>query len=198
MEGAVTVSRYPLAWPAGWPRTKHRKRAPFQVTFDKALADLETEVERIRGRLPILSTNLPLRLDGSLVRNQGEPADPGVAVYFELQSGGASKQKVFACDTFGTVKDNVRAIGQTLEALRRIERYGASSMMERALEAFTALPAPLDPWQILGIPSNANAFQIEGAFRELAKLHHPDLGGSDAKMAELNRARELALEALKK
>jgi hypothetical protein len=103
---------------------------------------------------------------------------------------------VFACDTFSTVKDNIRAIGLTIAALRSIDRYGASDMMERALQAFEALPAPLDPWQVLAIPRDARREDIEGAYKRLALKHHPDHGGSTAKMAELNRARELALEAL--
>jgi hypothetical protein len=189
LEAAMTVSRYPLAWPAGWPRRGSRIASSFKVSFDKALAQTQAEIERLDGCYPVLSTNYPLRLDGTLVR-QREPADPGAAIYFSLKD----KQRVFACNTFLTVGDNIRAIGLTIEAFRRIERYGASTMMERALEAFTALPAPLDPWQILGIPAGSPVDKVEAAFRALAKQHHPDLGGSAAKMAELNRARELALK----
>ena len=38
---------------------------------------------------------------------------------------------------------------------------------------------------------------VEKAYRRLASLRHPDKGGSDAAMAELNRARDEALEAIK-
>lgn len=193
----MTVSRYPLAWPAGWPRKYtsgwSARTASFKVTFDKAIHDLDAEIERLGGRYPILSTNLEVRLDGTLKR--GEPIDRGVACYFDLKG----KQKVFACDAFSTVKDNVRAIGLTIAAVRSIERYGASDMLERALSAFEALPAPLDPYQILMLPRDARREDIEGAFKRLALKHHPDKeGGSNAKMAELNRARDLALEALRK
>jgi DnaJ-class molecular chaperone len=71
-------------------------------------------------------------------------------------------------------------------------------MLERALSAFEALPAPLDPWQILGLRSDACEAAIKAAHLALTKQHHPDVGGSTAKMAELNRARDLALEALRK
>lgn len=184
--------RYPLAWPEGWPRTKPaggRRGGNFKVTFDKALRELENEIRAMGGRYPLLSTNIELRLDGQMRRDRTEPADRGVAVYFDLKG----KQKVFACDVFMTVKDNIRSIGLTIAALRAIERYGASDMMERALAAFEALPPPLDPWQILGLPRDAGRERIEEAFKRLALLHHPDRGGSTAKMAELNRAREEAL-----
>lgn len=38
---------------------------------------------------------------------------------------------------------------------------------------------------------------VEKAYRRLAAVRHPDKGGSDAAMAELNRARDEALEAIK-
>jgi hypothetical protein len=81
---SASVSRYPLAWPVGWPRkNKHgwsARVASFKVTFEKALAELDDEIERLGARYPILSTNLEVRLDGTLRRNR-EPEDRGVAVY---------------------------------------------------------------------------------------------------------------------
>jgi DnaJ-like protein len=190
----MTVSRYPLAWPAGWARKYSRKSDAFKITFEKAVSSLSDEIDRLGGKYPVLSTNLEIRLDGSFKRNAGEPSDPGVAVYFSIKD----KQRVFACDTYVSVRANIRAISLTIEALRSIARYGASDMMERALSAFEALPAPLDPWQVLMLPRDARREDIEGAFKRLALKHHPDVGGSTAKMAELNRARDLALEALRK
>ena len=186
----MSVSRYPLAWPQGWPRSKHRRTSAFKVTFDKALRDLGFEIERLGGRYPVLSTNLELRVDGSPRRDRGEPADPGVAVYFELKG----KQQVFACDTFRTVGDNVRAIGLTIDAFRAIGRYGASAMLERALSAFEALPAP-KCWEILGVRPGASAEEINRAFRAKAVAAHPDSGGSHEVMAALNQARDDALRS---
>lgn len=156
------------------------------------MRDLAMEIERLGGKYPVLSTNYEVRLDGSLKRDR-EPSDPGVAVYFEMKG----RQKVFACDTYRAAKGNIRAIGLTMEALRSIERYGASDMLERALSAFDMLPAPPDPYDILMLPRDASREEIEGAFRRLALKHHPDHGGTTDKMAELNRARNLALQALK-
>ncbi len=186
----VSVTRYPLAWPEGWPRAKSRKSAAFKVDFDKAVRELGYEIERLGGRYPVLSTNLETRLDGTLKRGQYEPRDPGVAVYFELKG----TQKVFACDTFHAVKDNIRAIGKTIEALRAIERFGASSLLERTLTAFEALPAPKTCWEILGLQPGANAGMIQAAYVAKAKQAHPDAGGSNAAMAELNAARDRALK----
>jgi hypothetical protein len=54
----------------------------------------------------------------------------------------ADHEYVLACDLFTEVRLNMHAIGLTVEAMRQIERCGASSMLERAFRGFmAALPA---------------------------------------------------------
>lgn len=190
-EAINMTTRYPLAWPAGWPRTKSPKEGRFEVSFDKAVQELGWEVERMGGSYAVLSTNLELRLDGKTPRQgKSDPSDRGVAVYFMLNG----KQKVFACDTYTTVRDNIRAIGLTIQALRSVDRYGASGMLERALRAFDALPPPKSCWDVLGIQATRDASQIEAAFRASAKTRHPDAGGSAVAFTELVQARDRALK----
>jgi len=51
-------------------------------------------------------------------------------------------QYVLACDLFNEVRLNMHAIALTIQAMRQIERCGASSMLERAFRGFmAALPA---------------------------------------------------------
>src|SRR6266568_4475504 len=50
----------------------------------------------------------------------------------------------------------------------------------------------------LGLRAGASEEEIEARFRELAKADHPDTGGSDSAMAELNEAREIALRAARR
>jgi hypothetical protein len=189
-EGA---SAYPLSWPEGWPRTKVRQQSRFDVSFDKARQQLQWEVERMAGRYPLLSTNLPLRMDGHPYSERTQVDDPGVALYFERYG----RQMVFACDRWTLIRDNVRAIHKTIEALRGIERWGASDMMERALHAFIALPPPLQWWQILGLPRATTAEDVLAKHRDLAMRWHPDReGGSAVRMAEVNAARDAALKEL--
>lgn len=196
-----SVTAFPLHWPEGRPRTKYRGPSRFDVTFAKAVQELEWELERLGARHPVLSTNCELRLDGRPRANQ-EPADPGVAVYFERKG----RQMVFACDKYDRVKDNIRAVGKTIEALRGIERWGTGDMMERAFTGFEQLPGPdavsKRHWrQVFGIARGETArpitrLTIEAMYRALARERHPDHGGSDALMAELNRAREEAMEEI--
>lgn len=186
---------YPLAWPDGWARTKRPERSRFNVSFDKARQELEWEIQRMGGRYVVISTNVPLRRDGRPYASQGhrpDHGDAGVAVYFERDG----KQMVFACDRWDYVQDNMRAIQKTIDAMRGIERWGASDMMERAFSAFQALPPPKHWRDILAMPKDMPATRenIVSAYRMLAAVRHPDRGGSTEAMAELNAARDAALK----
>jgi DnaJ-class molecular chaperone len=90
----------------------------------------------------------------------------------------------------------MRAIQKTIEAVRGIDRWGASDMVERAFAAFEALPPPSEPdawWAVLNVARSASAAEIEAAFKREAKRHHPDHGGDPAMMQKINRARQEGL-----
>src|SRR3954466_11169762 len=52
-----------------------------------------------------------------------------------------------------------------------------------------------DPYEVLGVQQGASAAAIKGAYRKLAKKHHPDANKNDpkspARFAEVNSANEL-------
>ena len=50
-----------------------------------------------------------------------------------------------------------------------------------------------NPFQVLGISHTSSAEQIRSAWKVLARVHHPDVGGDVATMQLLNRALEGAL-----
>jgi curved DNA-binding protein CbpA len=58
----------------------------------------------------------------------------------------------------------------------------------------TTLPAPEQPFTILGVGANAGREEIEEAYRKLAMQHHPDRGGDAREMARVNAARDEMLE----
>lgn len=184
---------YPLQWPLGWKRTPWRRQSRFKGTFVKVRSELLAEIKRLGGSYPVLSTNIPLRRDGLPYAGHAEPADPGVAVYF-VRNG---KSMVFACDKWKRVQDNMRAIQKTINAIRGMEAWGASEMMERTINAFEQLAAPGRPpscWDVLGIRPGASADDIKRAHRKESMRRHPDKGGSHAAMTALNAARDEALQ----
>lgn len=210
----MSIPAYPLQWPEGWPRSRGRKQAQFgktetkyndhgswkskaDLTMADAMKRVKYELERLGVNVEddsIVSTNLRLNLAGLPRGDQGEPSDPGVAVYFQKKNG---PMRVIAIDAYHRVRDNLAAIAATLEAMRAIQRHGGAQILERAFTGFDALPAPKKWWDILEVRQDASLEIIETNFRRLARDRHPDTGGSNAAMAELNEARAAALEARK-
>ena len=52
-----------------------------------------------------------------------------------------------------------------------------------------------DPYQVLGLASSASAAEIKAAYRALVKQHHPDAGGDEHRILELNAAWEVLGDA---
>lgn len=187
------IEACPLTWPEGWPRLPDHKRASsrYEVTFLKARDHLVRQIELAGGRDIVVSTNVPLRRDGLPLANMSEPKDPGVAAYWTDRK---KKPRVVACDHWRKVRDNLRAVGLTVEALRSIERAGATELLERAYSGFAALPPPADHWRILGLERGASRSTITQRYHELASINHPDKGGSNGQMARVNDAYRRAIE----
>lgn len=200
----MAAESYPLKWPDGWPRTDawRRRSARYKVSIESAVKELHATLG-LMGASPgsiVISSNVPPRNALGTPRNDGfNVADPGVSVWWTTKAHG---ERVIACDRWSTVRENVRACGLAVEALRAMERAGATQILDRAFTAFGALPAAsaapvVRPWwEVLEVPQAAigalSLAMVEARYRELATKAHPDRGGSDAAMAELNRARDEA------
>lgn len=201
----MTVEAYPLHWPIDWPRTAAHSRhhtARYKVTFTEARNHLIRQLQLLGARSGdiVLSTNIPVRRDGLPRAEHSEPLDPGVAAYW-VEDG---QPRNIACDHWATVRDNVRAVGLALDALRALKRSGATQVVARAYSGFAALPADGGggggSWRkVLGLegygPRMSRAF-IERQYRFLVMANHPDRGGSSERMATINRAYEDALREL--
>lgn len=198
----MTAERFPLAWPDGWARTRHRRSAQYQVEFARARDDLVRSLGLMGARSIILSMSVPLRQDGLPYATFSEPDDPGVAVYFTQHLNGKPVERVLACDVWSKVRWNLRALGHTVEAMRTMQRAGATQILDRAFSAFGELPSSSEAapvrswWEVLGFPEAMigalSLTVVEARYRELAAKAHPDKGGSAAEMVELNLAREHA------
>ena len=55
-----------------------------------------------------------------------------------------------------------------------------------------------DYYKTLGVPRDADADTIKKAFRKLARKHHPDAGGDEAKFKEINEAYEVLSDEKKR
>jgi hypothetical protein len=193
-----TIEAYPLCWPVGWPRKEswQRSSSRYEVDFATARDHLANELRLSRARDVVISTNVPLRRDGLPLANMRQPDDPGVAVYWTGRGNrGEPVPRVIACDVWRTVRENLRAVGLAVEAIRSLERTGASEILERAFAGFARLPETAgagDHWTTLGIARGVSADELARRYRELAREHHPDRGGNPATMAAINDAYQRA------
>lgn len=191
------MKNYPLNWPDGWRRTETYQRSPghfcnkgnvgHELTIGNAVDRVLDELRRMGIRdydAPIISSNLAPTLGGRPLSKQGQPKDPGVAVYWKKSN--EAVYKVMAIDRYTKVEQNLAAIAATLEAMRAIERHGGAQILERAFKGFVALPPPKDWASYFGLTKPTTMIAVRAMYRAKAKDMHPDTGGSHAEMAELN------------
>lgn len=211
-----TPQAFPLQWPTWLPRTPatHRQPAKFvtakemwrdqgngagyryrdrsPVSVAAARERLQREIDRLGATHVTLSTNVELRLDGQPRSDRREPDDPGAALYFMLRG----KPICLPCDRWTRVADNITAIAKHIEALRGQDRWGVGTV-EQAFAGYAALPPAghIDWRAVLQLhrAEQVSRADVEQAFKRLAFDRHPDRGGSDSMMADLNLARDQAL-----
>lgn len=183
---------FPLAWPLGMPRASSRKSSQFKTSLTKALENVRDSIRLFGSDSGRPVSNVVISSNASL--GQMRPEDPGVAVWF-IWDG---EQRCFAVDLYAKPEENLQAIHHVLEARRTEMRHAGVVMARAAMAGFAAaLPAPGTKtwWQVLQVKETDALTVIENAYRKLATERHPDRGGSDAMMAELNTARDQARKA---
>lgn len=139
-----------------------------------------------------------LDTDG-LPRANARPEHPGVILSVFTSEG----ELTFPCDAFDNWQDNLRAIALTLEALRKVNRYGVSQSGQqyrgwRAIESGSSVPAEMGPtaaaaflWTLAGNRNDdphdtpldrmrANSNVARNVYRAARKNSHPDRNGGDS------------------
>ncbi len=146
-----------VRWPAGvvlrplqgpWPgglRTE-RDRAPFRSGLGATVELLGRELKHLGAAgagpapavLQMALAERDFRNDG-LPRAHARPEHPGVILSVESRHGPLS----YPCDRYRDWTDNLRAIALSLEALRRVDRYGVTRNAEQ-YRGWAALPSGQD------------------------------------------------------
>lgn len=203
---------FPLQWPEGWKRTPQHSRSKSkfghkgsgQVSLSNALFFLREELDRLKARNAVITSDLPTRNDG-LPYADGRATDPGIAVWFVLDG----HERVFACDKWRSAAENMQSIALSIEAMRGLTRWGASDIVTRAFTGFSALPPGSGAeenvgtppprkrdWRevfnvgesLRGLPPSDLLAVIKSRHRDRIRTAHPDAGGNVTEAAELNAA----------
>jgi len=126
-------------WPSkptpSWSRQYSRFKAGWQATLDL----LERELNHLGAK--------DISVEGFFfindIRNDGwpkssaRPTQPGVILSFTTNQG----RMVMPCDRYTAWEANLRAIALTLEHLRAVERYGATTEKQEQYTGWLRLPA---------------------------------------------------------
>ena len=181
---------YPLAWPAGVPRSHYPVPSQFKTGLSAALKNVKGALElfaKDSGKTVtdvVLSSNV-----GGL--DSGAPKDTGVAIWFVWDG----EQRCIAVDRYPKVEDNLQAIYHILEARRTEVRHGGLHVVRQTFKGFISLPGPPAWWDVLGVSRTASAATIDATFRSAAKTAHPDAGGDRDAWERLNTAYQAAKAA---
>lgn len=202
---AATITRFGYETVNGqYQRVGKNVRGTKTVTLRTACARLQDQFDRLGAEDVVLSTNIELTLGGEPRADRRMPDDVGAAAYFRLPANaertqsGKAEEKVLACDKWLTVQENICAIANHIDCLRRVDRYGVGTIAQ-AFTGYDALPPPgadnRAPWRAeFGFPSTARVTpeDVQHRYRVMAKQFATD----EAALLNLNLAREAALREL--
>lgn len=131
-------------WPAHRKPTTGRAGDTFRASLGETMDKLDAELRRIRATDVVVEIDVSdrdLKATGEPMARASVRRTPGVVLHYKDKEGRAV---TMPADRYRTWQANVRALALTLEALRAVDRHGATSSGEQ-YRGWTALPAITTP-----------------------------------------------------
>lgn len=165
--------------------TWSRFDSPWHATVDTLARELRAlDAHNIVVELDI--TDADLRIDG-IPRANARLARDGVRISFDSKWGPLR----YETGEFIGWQENVRAIALSMEALRKVDRYGVSKRGEQ-YRGWRQLPTGTDPADAIQTRDQAQALiDSHGGLVAAIKATHPDHGGDATEFRKVMRAKEL-------
>lgn len=198
-----------------WLNPGKREGSRFTAGWSQTLDLLVREVEMLEGRNLVIGIDAQegdFKRNGELYARAKLPT-PAVEVAFESKYG----PLLYRCDRYDTTpwhnkmelwQHNVRAVALTLEALRAVDRYGATATGQQ-YTGFKAIgsgraaeSAPMSYQEAYDFLKSEEATGIVGgegltlrmAWKLAARMHHPDYGHGGEMWAKVDAARRVLRE----
>lgn len=160
--------------------------ADYRITTKSSWSKTQSELAREFDLWGVhdWDTNYPrgARLEG---RSQSEP-DRLVNLRYVLRG----KTVNLSMGKQDRAVDNLRVLYLCIQDLRMNEKRGLSEIMEQAYLQIAGPSREKSPWEILSIFPGSPLQVAEAAYKAKAIEAHPDRGGSNEVMSELNQAIE--------
>lgn len=190
-----------------WPgkQNTNPKRSAFRANYSDTKGRLVFELSKLKTIESSILLGMfvhpnDVKVVGTELKSAARPYKPGVVLTFTREisktwNGSGYDRKTldlsYPCDAFDNWQDNLRAIALSLEALRRVSRYGVFSyenMAERlALPSAEGKASSVDDaLEFLATYSDftdadlkSNPENWKTAYRQAASALHPDRQGGD-------------------
>lgn len=192
-----------------WPgdENKNPKNSPFRASYGDTKALLIYELSKLKTiessiQLGMFVDRDDIKVIGTALKANARVRKPGVVLTFTREVSRKYNPKTYAdevktvdlsypCDAFNSWQQNLRAIALSLEALRRVSRYGVFSyetMAERlALPAADGKSSSKDEaLEFIATYSGmtiddlrSNPDTLKAAYRQAAAKLHPDRNAGD-------------------
>ena len=95
---------------------------------------------------------------------------------------------VVSCRSQPSFRQNLRCVAFAVESMRMNEKRGIADTLAKAYVMIEAPREQRDPYEVLGVRPDADPADIEAVYRSKARRMHPEAGGSEEAMKELNNA----------
>jgi hypothetical protein len=185
-----------------WPgqSTIQRRPSQFQASFSDTVKLLDRELRLLDPKDPhmpvcvlqIAMREQDFRIDG-MPRANAVPSHPGVILNIETRN---KPPMSFPCDTFTHWHHNLRAIALTLEALRKVDRYGVTQTGQQyrgwqAIEAkpagITSATAAIARLAEIAQLSPTSDYDAADTYRQARREAHPDRNNGDQALWDRSR-----------
>ena len=181
------IISYPLQWPAGVPRSEFPKRGGYRATFEQAVDNIHAALVELVGEAVVATLVVSSDFQGDETTD-----DPGVVAYFQIEGS----LHFLPCDRGFTVAQNAQGIALTLKAMLDIGKHSNPEIAARMLRVLAAAVEPtMRTWRdVLGFPPSLpiTPALLRQRYAQRAFECHPDQGGSNDAMSELNTAYQTA------
>lgn len=160
----------------------------YTLHSDKTWRDLESDLARCFERWSVRewSCDSP----GRLLRTSkyGVQATDQRTAWVEWKPRGSAAPIRLTLDDQARAVDNLHVLWLAIDAMRLNEKRGIGRVIQEAYAQLSA-PVRIRPWyEVLQVQPDADLEVVDASYRSLAKRLHPDVGGSNEAMAELNTA----------
>ncbi len=165
-----------------------QRLSPFRASWTSTVNLLADELRHHGARLTVCEIDFrpeDLRLDG-LPRADKRARSSGIVLSFHATYVPGKPQLRYEVATFTDWRDNVRAVGLGLQALRAVDRYGVTKRGEQ-YSGWAQIEAPIGDGNA---QHGRELIAVAGSLAEALKRAHPDHGGQEGDFRDVIAARD--------